>query len=107
MAEVKIPAESELTRERPDELKASVMNRLRSAAGHVNGIARMVEEDSYCIDVINQIQAVQSALNKVSLLVLDDHMHHCVTSAIRSTDEEEGERVLDELRGVFEALSKL
>lgn len=107
MAELKTPIESELARERPDGLKTAVVNRLRSAAGHVSGIARMVEDDAYCIDVINQIQAVQSALNKVSLLVLDDHMHHCVTSAIRSTDEAEGERVLDELRGVFEALSKL
>ncbi len=103
----------ELTREEPrlrlrdDEFKRSVLNRLRSVAGHINGIARMVEEDQYCIDVIHQIQAVQAALNKVSLMLLDDHMHHCVTEAIRSNDPAEQERVLAELGEVFEALSKL
>jgi DNA-binding FrmR family transcriptional regulator len=61
-----------------------VLNRLRSAAGHINGVVRMVEEDQYCIDIIQQIQAVQAALNKVSLMVLDNHMHTCVTEAIRS-----------------------
>ncbi len=95
-----------LARERPDALKRDVLNRLRSIAGHVNGIARMVEDDKYCVDVIHQIEAVQSALDRVSLLVLDDHMHHCVTNAIRSGDPAEGERVLAELREVFDALSK-
>ena len=94
-------------RQREDELKKASVNRLKSAAGHLNGIIRMMEDDAYCIDVINQIQAVQSALNKVSLMVLDDHMHHCVTDAIQRGDEAEGDRVLEELRGVFEALSKL
>ena len=92
---------------RDEEFKRDVLNRLRSVAGHVNGIARMVEEDQYCIDVINQVQAVQAALNKVSLLVLDDHMHTCVTEAIRSDDPDERERVLSEIRTVFEAKGKL
>ncbi len=95
-----------LRRERPDDLKRDVLNRLRSVAGHVNGIIRMVENDQYCIDVIHQVQAVQSALDKVVLLVLDDHMHHCVTDAIRSGDPDEGERVLGELREIFAAVSK-
>ncbi len=89
------------------EHKKDVLNRLKSIAGHVNGITRMVEEDQYCIDVINQISAVQAALNKISLLVLDDHMHHCVTSAIRSDNADERERVLGEIREVFAARSKL
>lgn len=84
-----------------------VLNRLRSAAGHINGITRMVEEDQYCIDIINQIQAVQAALNKVSLMVLDNHMHTCVTEAIRSDDPAERERVLREIREVFETRGKL
>ncbi len=95
----------DLSRGRPDVLKRDVLNRLRSIAGHVNGIARMVEEDKYCIDVIHQVEAVQAALDRVSLLVLDDHMHHCVTNAIRSGDPAEGERVLGELREVFTTLS--
>lgn len=84
-----------------------VLNRLRSIAGHVNGIVRMVEDDQYCIDVINQIQAVQAALNKVSVMVLDDHMHHCVTDAIRSQDPSERERVLTEIKQVFEKRAKV
>ncbi len=95
----------DLSRGRADALKRDVLNRLRSIAGHVNGIARMVEEDKYCIDVIHQVEAVQAALDRVSLLVLDDHMHHCVTNAIRSGDPAEGERVLGELREVFTTLS--
>jgi DNA-binding FrmR family transcriptional regulator len=95
------------SRHRDEDFKQVILKRLRSVAGHVNGISRMVEDDQYCIDVIHQIQAVQAALNKVSVMVLDDHMHHCVSDAIRSTDPQEGERVIGELREVFEALSKL
>lgn len=84
-----------------------VLNRLRSISGHVNGITRMVEDQEYCIDVINQIQAVQAALNKVSVIVLDDHMHHCVTAAIRNEDPSERERVLNEIKEVFEKRAKV
>jgi DNA-binding FrmR family transcriptional regulator len=87
--------------------KKDVLNRLRSVAGHVGGIARMVEDDEYCIDVISQINAVQAALNKISLQVLDNHMHTCVTAAIRSDDPDQRERVLTEIREVFEARGKL
>ncbi|NDJ35178.1 MAG: metal-sensitive transcriptional regulator [Chloroflexi bacterium] len=87
--------------------KEKLVSRLKSVAGHVKGIARMVDEDAYCIDVIQQVQAVQAALNKVSLLVLDDHLHHCVTEAIRSEDPGERQRVLAEIRDVFETKSKL
>lgn len=90
-----------------NEDKKKVYNRLKSVAGHVNGIARMVDEDAYCIDVIQQIQAVQAALNKVSVMVLDDHMHHCVTEAIRGEDPAERERVLSEITDVFVARGKI
>ncbi len=98
---------STMKRLRPDDLKQSLTNRIRSVNGHVKGIGRMVEEDAYCIDIIHQIQAVKAALDKVSLLILDDHMHHCVTDAIQKGDIGESERVLDELRDVFEALTKV
>ena len=107
MEEVPIIQEGTRLRHRDEEFKGAILKRLRSVAGHVNGVARMVENDQYCIDVIHQIQAVQAALNKISVMVLDDHMHHCVSDAIRSTDPQEGERVIGELREVFEALSKL
>jgi DNA-binding FrmR family transcriptional regulator len=92
---------------RAEDFKNDVLNRLRSVSGHLSGITRMVEEDKYCIDVLHQINAVQAALDKVSLLVLDDHMHHCVTEAIRGEDPDERERVLEEIRGVFEARNKI
>jgi DNA-binding FrmR family transcriptional regulator len=67
----------------------------------------MVVEDEYCIDVIKQIQAVQAALNKVSALILDDHLHTCVTTAIQGNDPDEREAVLKEVTSVFEMASKL
>jgi CsoR family transcriptional regulator, copper-sensing transcriptional repressor len=66
----------------------------------------MVAEDTYCIDVIKQIQAVQAALNKVSSLILDNHLHTCVTSAIQGDDLAEREAVLREISSVFEMSGK-
>jgi DNA-binding FrmR family transcriptional regulator len=90
-----------------DSTKKAVSRRLASAAGHLKGIERMVGEDAYCIDVIQQIQAVQAALNKVSTLILDSHLHSCVTTAIQGDDPAERERVLEEVTSVFEMSSKL
>ena len=87
--------------------KQDVTNRLRSVRGHLDGVLRMVESDSYCIDVMQQVQAVQSALAKVNMLLLDNHMHACVIDAIRSDDVDERERVLNELRQVYEKRSQL
>jgi len=87
--------------------KAEVLRRLRSVAGHVEGIARMVEEDAYCIDIIRQIQAVQRALAKINDLVLAQHLRACVTTAIRGEDPQERERVLEEIVEVFEAAQKI
>ena len=58
--------------------KKDILNRLRSAAGHLNGIAKMVEDDRYCIDVLTQISAIQAALDKVGLGLLDGHARHCM-----------------------------
>lgn len=81
--------------------RANVTRRLASAAGHLKGIERMVAEDEYCIDVIQQIQAVQSALNKINTLILDNHLHTCVTAAIRGENPDEREQVLKEVTNVF------
>ncbi|MEX0837352.1 MAG: metal-sensitive transcriptional regulator [Gemmatimonadota bacterium] len=80
-----------------------IVRRLKSVEGHVRGVQRMVEEGAYCIDVVNQIVAIQRALKKVSSKVLDGHLHSCVTSAIQGDDVGERERVLSELMEVFEA----
>jgi CsoR family transcriptional regulator, copper-sensing transcriptional repressor len=81
--------------------------RLKTIEGHLRGIQRMVDEDSYCVDVIRQIQAVQAALNKVSALILDEHLNSCVITAIRGEDPEEREKVLKEISGVFDAATKV
>jgi len=89
-----------------ESTRKAVTRRLSSAAGHLKGIERMVEEETYCIDVIKQIQAVQAALNKVSALMLDNHLRTCVTTAIQGDDPQERERMLQEVTSVFEVSSK-
>jgi DNA-binding FrmR family transcriptional regulator len=73
--------------------KEQLLNRLRRIEGQVRGVERMVEEDRYCIDVLTQIAAIQAALDKVGLGLLDDHVHHCVMG---SEDRKREERT-DEL----------
>lgn len=81
--------------------KAALIRRLKSIAGHVNGIAAMLEQDRYCIELIQQIQATQAALDKVNRLILDNHLHHCVITAIQGDDPVERERVLAEISAIF------
>jgi DNA-binding FrmR family transcriptional regulator len=61
--------------------RQQLLDRLRRIEGQVGGLQRMVEEDRYCIDVLTQISAVQAALDKVALGLLDDHARHCVLGA--------------------------
>lgn len=89
-----------------DERDQDIQNRLKSVEGHIRGIQRMVDEGAYCVEVVNQILAVQRALKKVSALVLDRHLHTCVTHAIQGHDAAAKERVLTELMDVFEATGK-
>lgn len=89
-----------------DDRTQDIVRRLKSVEGHIRGIERMVEEEAYCVDVVNQILAVQRALKKVSGLVLDRHLHSCVTHAIQGNDDQAKERVLGELLEVFEATGK-
>ena len=63
------------------------LKRLRRIEGQLRGLQRMVAEDTYCIDVLTQISAVQSALDSVALGLLEDHMNHCVVTAARESDE--------------------
>ena len=83
------------------------IKRLKTIEGHLGGILRMVDDDAYCIDVIRQIQAVQSALNKVSTGILENHLNSCVTTAIKGDDPKERERVLKEITDVFETATKV
>ncbi len=89
------------------EVKRDVLRRLKSVEGHVRGIARMVEQDAYCIDIMRQIHAVQKALERINARVLENHLNTCVTTAVRSDDPAERERVLKEIVSVFEETGKL
>jgi len=89
-----------------DRVRADAIQRLKSTAGHINGIVRMLEEDRYCVDVIKQIQAVQAALNRVNEAILDSHLHTCVTTVIQGDDAGERERVLNEITEVFRYTNK-
>jgi DNA-binding FrmR family transcriptional regulator len=77
--------------------KDQLISRLRRAEGQVRGVERMVEEDRYCIDVLTQIGAVQAALDKVALGLLDGHARHCV---IDGDDAKKDERTTELLAAV-------
>jgi len=83
------------------------VQRLKTVEGHIRGIQRMLENDQYCIDVIRQIQAVQSALNKISARILDGHLNTCLMGAVQGEDPEERRRVLTEITEVFETANKV
>jgi len=90
-----------------EKTRTTITRRLASAAGHIKGIERMVGEDAYCIDTIRQIQAVQAALSKVNSMLLDEHLHTCVSEAVKGEDPAERERMLQEVTSVFTVSSKL
>ena len=82
------------------DIKASCAKRLNRIEGQVRGIARMVEEDRYCIDIVTQIGAVRAALRKVEEEVLRDHVGHCVEGAIASGNKSQQRRKIAELMNV-------
>ncbi|WP_436639246.1 metal-sensitive transcriptional regulator [Microbaculum sp. FT89] len=85
-----------------DKAKNAVAKRLGRIEGQVRGIARMVAEDRYCIDIVTQIDAVRAALKRVEEEVLRDHVAHCVEHAILSGDKEEQRQKISELMQVLE-----
>ena len=87
--------------------KEQILARLRSIEGHVRGVARMVDDDAYCIDVIKQTMAIIKAVEKLNVVILDNHLNTCVTTAIRSDSQSDRERVIKELLDVFQTSGKL
>ena len=69
------------------DIKQDQLKRLARIEGQVRGIARMVDEDTYCIDVLTQVSAATKALQAVSLSLLEEHISHCVVDAARESDE--------------------
>ncbi|MDD9909318.1 MAG: metal-sensitive transcriptional regulator [Ahrensia sp.] len=67
--------------------KAKTLDRLKRLEGQVRGVARMVEDDRYCVDILNQTAAIRAALKGVEKLIIADHADHCIEHAISSGDE--------------------
>jgi CsoR family transcriptional regulator, copper-sensing transcriptional repressor len=77
--------------------KGALTKRLHRIEGQVRGIERMVEDDRYCIDILTQIAAVNTALESLAFNVLDDHVNHCVAEALASGDSKAAEQKSREL----------
>jgi len=88
-----------------DKATAKV-NRLNRIAGQVQGVAKMIENDRYCIDILHQIQAIKSALAKVESQILKDHAACCVAEAIASGDAEQQRTKFEELVELMERQRK-
>jgi DNA-binding FrmR family transcriptional regulator len=83
-----------------NDIKASCQKRLNRIEGQVRGLAKMVDEDRYCIDIVTQISAVRSALRRVEEEILRDHVAHCVEHAINSGNKADQRRKIAELMEV-------
>jgi DNA-binding FrmR family transcriptional regulator len=90
-----------MKKNRPINDNKQLITRLTRIEGQVRGVARMVEEDRYCIDILNQIQAVKAALKKVEEQVLKDHAAHCVAHAIQSGNVKDQTEKFSELVELF------
>lgn len=88
------------------ENKPKLMNRLSRIEGQVRGVARMVDEGRYCIDVLTQLQAVKAALVRVETEMLRDHLSHCIESAIVSGDATEQRAKANELITLLERANR-
>ena len=76
------------------------LNRLRRIEGQIRGLARMISEDEYCIDVLTQIASVSKALQGVGLGLLDEHLRHCVTDAVRRSETDGDQKIHDAVQAV-------
>jgi DNA-binding FrmR family transcriptional regulator len=85
------------------ESKDAYLQRLRRIEGQVRGVARMVEEDTYCIDVLTQISAATKALESVALMLLEEHLNHCVSHAV----QEGGDVAEEKLNEASAAIARL
>ena len=86
--------------------KHDIVKRLHRIEGQVRGIERMVDEDRYCIDILDQISAISTALERVGLRILDGHVNHCVSGALRSGDPAAAEEKTRELLQAVERFAR-
>ncbi len=86
--------------------KESLLKRLKRIEGQVRGIEKMIEDDRYCIDVLDQISSINAALKSVAVLMLSDHLSHCVSSAIKNGGEEASLKLAEATRSIERLISK-
>jgi DNA-binding FrmR family transcriptional regulator len=89
-----------------DHPKSRLLNRLRRIEGQVRGVARMVEEDRYCIDILTQTQALRAALAKVEAELMRNHVDHCVRGAFASGDARDQQQKIEELVEVLQRAAR-
>lgn len=87
-------------------IRKQVLNRLRRIEGQVRGLYRMVDEGRYCPEILTQVAAVQASLRAAAEVLLQDHLRHCVTSALRSGDPQEAEAMYSELTDLFKKYAR-
>ena len=78
------------------------INRLKRIAGQVNGVVKMVEDQRYCVDILTQLKAIKSALASVEGEIIDNHISHCVHSAVTSKKEAESKKMLKEIKELLQ-----
>lgn len=83
--------------------KKALLSRLKRIEGQVRGVARMVEDDRYCVDVLTQLSAIKAAVDALALQLLEDHAKGCVQNAVRSG---EGDAAIGELMGIVRKLAR-
>lgn len=86
-----------------NEEKKKALVSLKTAKGQIEGIIKMLEDGRYCVDISNQIIAAQALLKKANMLILKQHMHHCVIDAIK---EDKGDEKIDEIIDILEKIIK-
>ena len=84
---------------RPKDTQERILHRLKISKGHLEKVIQMVEDDTYCIDVLHQMQAIKAAIKETEGVVLENHLNTCTADAIRSGKTDEA---ISEIMGVFE-----
>lgn len=86
--------------------KQDIIKRLNRIEGQVKGIQKMVEDERYCVDVLIQISAIKSAINKVGNIILENHIKGCVSNSIKNGDSAQSEEVISELMSTINKFTK-
>jgi DNA-binding FrmR family transcriptional regulator len=90
----------------PGKETTKIIARLKIVEGHIRGVTKMVEDGVCCLEVVNQIKVIQTALQKVNILMLDRHLHTYLITAVRDNNPAEREQMLDQIAELFAVKSK-